>query len=571
MEVAGKRNEPDLDLDGVRSFSRQVAWEIQSKLNATKPDITAAFVLATLLTWSNARSWPTKKRREAGAIYLSYEQIQEEELPWLSRKTIGPAAERLSLAYPEDFKLDTEKGKVSNFIISDRLKKHCAALKKEYGELSVRVGDVMKYGILKAVLIRHSKVKLSKERRERDRHPLRDTDGKVYAEISAEKLTQTTKEYPQPILPYSKDEVRKAIRELKTGGTFIEHLKKKGFFRLVEAPIFIPKATIGQGANEIVQGTNETVQGANETVYSVQIEDQIEAPIALTLCSHTVAPTAAPCANGETNTNTGGTNEQKSNHSLPLFLKDIFPKWIEEAERLSKDYRKWRDQNLLIHPISNDELFYDYIDCPFQAEWFELSLDINPLTEQPMDWSNDDEQIDFLLEILDLPLGEVGHTPEEINGFRHLFKEYPGLNQAIIEQMLEHIETVQFNDAMSFEEHPIKDSFDQFDYFFARRIHSLHDFVRFFEQLFLETFAPFHNDDGEILIDDDSMIRRWSGVLECSEFMSLWEFYSFEIDKAAQPFRMIYERTINEGKDSFTLPKSLFINDYDEVCLNDVS
>ena len=76
-QISDNSGKSDRQRVSVRSFNKKLALDIQKKLNAKKPDITAAFVLRTLDTWKKSRRFRNMGNRVPGAAYRSLEGICE--------------------------------------------------------------------------------------------------------------------------------------------------------------------------------------------------------------------------------------------------------------------------------------------------------------------------------------------------------------------------------------------------------------------------------------------------------------------------------------------------------------
>ena len=221
----------------LRSFNKKLAFDLQRRLKSKKPDITGAFVLGTLQTWKNARRHARMGNRVLGAVYQSVEGICE-DLPWLDRSSVHRAIQRLEQAFPKDFIVDRSSTRVLNFEISDKLTrlyfaKDRASKNEGSVELALHISDAKKYGVLKALLIRNLEYKT---REDKVSSPLKDCQGRIYGEMSSSRLTQETSSldgsHSAPILPFGRQSVNKAIRSLVRAGVFVEHLERRGFYRV---------------------------------------------------------------------------------------------------------------------------------------------------------------------------------------------------------------------------------------------------------------------------------------------------------------------------------------------------
>ena len=188
---------------------------------------------------------------------------------------------------------------------------------------------------------------------------------------------------------------------------------------------------------------------------------------------------------------------------LPLFFEDEFPDlMIELNDKVQKlqDARKTSIE--YIHP---DIVPFDYTTSYNRLSWLENELFLNPITEQPLDWSNFEEQIDVAVYELedDLCLFR-DFSKADMLEFRGHFKTYEGLSIPIVRKMIERISDVIVDP----EYHRSKRG--EFDhYYFAKRIKTLKNFNRYFKQLFRETFAPYLKDNGEYRFEANTRLRWW--------------------------------------------------------------
>jgi hypothetical protein len=211
----------------VRSFNKKLALDISRKLGKAKPDISAAFVFHTLSTWRNSKTrWGSKRCRETGAVYRSFKQLQK-ELPWMNESTIKNAVERLDKALDE-FEICHDGKKVNNYLISDWLiRNYCGKSMDNQLEKSVQISlnlqDAVEYGVTEAVLLRHIQFKIN------SLQCLYESNDDAYVEISASALSYIPEEGTSgqglgiPILPFSRQEILRAIRSLKEQGVLVEH------------------------------------------------------------------------------------------------------------------------------------------------------------------------------------------------------------------------------------------------------------------------------------------------------------------------------------------------------------
>lgn len=272
----------------IRSFNKRLALDLQRKLKSKKPEVTSALVLATLHTWKQSKRYSYMGNRVPGAVYQSLEGICK-DLPWLDRSTVQRSIKRLEKAFPKDFRVYRESTKVLNFEISKKLtdlyflqKKH--AQREGSVNLSLKVSDAEKYGVLEAVLIRNLEFKT---RADKVTNPVLDEQGRIYGEMSASKLTRKTTsedgEFTIPMLPFGRQCINSAILSLRAYGIFVEHSKRQGFYRVNRERFCSVKLqnncqnelssnATDMSLNATVVSSNATKLSSNATVYSRQIE-----------------------------------------------------------------------------------------------------------------------------------------------------------------------------------------------------------------------------------------------------------------------------------------------------------
>jgi hypothetical protein len=538
----------------LRFFNPDLAIDVQKKLKAKKPDITAAFILSYLQSWKKAASRRFAGSRVQNAVYRSLEQIQH-ELPWLDRATIQRAIGRLEKAFPKDFNVDRTLTKVLNYSISSKLMDEYfnnanGKQRKKPRYLSVYVEDAKKHGILEAVLVRNLEFKTQPLNVS---NPLTDPAGRIYGEMSAVKLTSPRKsdnvidDIKAGILPFGRQAVQEAISKLKSTGIFVEHNERVGFYTLDrgwndsgndrenEQNRLSSNATV-VSPNATVMSSNAIDLSPNATVSSVQIEidrngyrNEIESDNKTSSISPLARPAEASLAFEYPNLevlnldNSGfellGNPLNKVSFDpsvpsfqssvgstpvhLPLFFEDEFPDLIVE---LNDTFQKLQNaRKTPIEHVHPDELPFDYTTSYNRLSWLENELFLNPITERPIDWSNFEEQIDIAVyELLDDLVIFENLPNEDMLEFREHFKTYEGLSIPMVRKMIERIADV-IVDPEYYRSH--RAEFDH--YYFAKRIKTLKTFNRYFRQLFRETFAPYINRNDEYRFENNNRLRWW--------------------------------------------------------------
>ena len=168
---------------------------------------------------------------------------------------------------------------------------------------------------------------------------------------------------------------------------------------------------------------------------------------------------------------------------LPLFFSDEFPDLIVELnDRLQKLQNARKTPFEHVNP---DNLSFGYSKPENELSWLENELFLNPITEQPIDWSNFEEQIDVAVYELEDDLVIFKNLPKaDMLEFREHFKTYEGLSIPMVGKMLDRISDVIVDPEY------YRTQRGEFDhYYFAKRIKTLKTFNRYFKQLFRETFA----------------------------------------------------------------------------------
>lgn len=573
-----------------RSFIRSFATDIQKRLGARKPEVTAAFVLSTVLTWKPNPNHRPRGRRIHDARHLSAERIRK-DLPWLSRSAVSQALKRLAKAYQKDFVLDFDKTKVSNIVVSNKLDKLHRQRKSTEGAISVDPTDAETHGVLQALLIRNLEWKCTHYSA-----PLCDEAGNVYGEMSPTALTEPRDVFSESphdvglktvILPYTRQQVTGAISELVSKGLFVHHKLRPSFYRLQRSDTdkdqnsneaFCDATVLSTDATRLSTDTTDVSMDTTNT--SLKIEEGISEDRREVESDKTpfgVGPAALPpnvnkielqsVEKGPTDPDTlsnaprNEANGDASRNSLdsgynptrqyPLSIEDVMPGVLEEVDRCVRKYRDLRSKGQLITAVSNEELFYDVIEDPVAASWEELGLVIDYETEQPFDPNNTDEQIENFLEYfpgrsIERTCAFDLETDEDKAAIRGLFYKYPGLSDAILYEMLEHVGEADHKAPRKLRPRDGRTCFS--DTYFSSRVKNAKQFARYFEQLFLETYAPVRDEDGHFTSDNGRLLRRWTALREDSEHFIPEPLDDDELELAEEPFRSIFQRDLAKSK-----------------------
>ena len=586
-EIVEKQYPEGAEEQTLRFFNTDLAIAVQKKLNSKRPDITGAFVLRYLQSWSKAAGKRFTGSRVQNAVHRSLEQIQD-SLRWMDKATVQRAIGRLERAFPKDFKVDRLGSKVMNYLISDRLIRDYFG--KRARNLSVRVDDAAKHGVLEAVLIRNLEYKTQPENVS---NPVTDEIGRIYGEMSAMALTvpresrNADNEVKRAILPFGRQAVQESISNLKLKGVFIEHHDRRGFYTLDRGKNG-DKSGCQNGRNRVssnatelspnatVVSSNATDLSPNATVSSVQIErerneDRKE------MESDKDATESSPSARSVESSNFDESELKLSGDfspefdkiweflipvqgstfqsieiipellnlsipvNLPLFIRDEFPELMRKTEREVARLKK--ALKTPVEPIHPDLLPFDLILDPEMPSWLENGLFLNPLTNRPIDWANFEEQIDIAVQELDID-NVFFHTTtkKDMLEFREHFKRHEGLSIPMVRKMLERIAPAINLPAFRSSK---KEKVDH--HYFARRINDLKTFNRYFLQLFRETFAPFVSENGKARFEQRQRMRWWPAGEQYQDGYFLYPLCESP-ENMPEPFRSILEEKVAEER-----------------------
>ena len=500
----------------MRVFNKRLAYDIQEKLKAKQPDITAAFVTATVYSWLSSRNNRHKVDGQKAA-YQSAAGIQK-DLPWLSKRAIADALHRLSKAFPKNFTISGDPKKVKNFSISNKFIERYLKGGKGSGAISLRLEDAMRFGVPKALLMNNLEYRCS----EKFKDAPRDDQERAYNSISARLLSIPTKDeelnetHPLPILPYSREELSRNISELKADGVFARHPEIDDVYRVdrsaftdgyanenidTEVPNIDEKPAICR-CDQTAIASDQTAQGVSKLhisvtelrsfpgtdtedtmkdtmkIESVCIRPNREEPDRSNLISLSKIEDQQPIQPNQ------NSNRCKS-------YEDVMPDVLPEVQRQVEAYRSARKAGTLITTVHPDDLTYDVIVDPVRALWEENGLAISPLTDRPVDWGDFEEQLDLAMYELQDSFDFASASKKEIAGFRQLFRDFPDLTIDMVRDMRKHT-AFGFADRGDFDDSKKKPGkYEHDNYYWAKRTNSLGSFVKYFKQLFIETHIGF--------------------------------------------------------------------------------
>jgi hypothetical protein len=436
----------------------------------------------------------------------------------------------------------------------------------------------MEYGSTAAVLIRNLEYKT---REDKVTKPLRDDHGRIYGELNSSKLTKRAKaddgSWMPSILPFGRQAVSAEISALKTKGVLVEHQKRRGFYRVErhQSPESGLQQTLKNrlSPNAIELSPNATVVSSNAiklspnaTVYSGQIERdrnpdrrEMESDKEATELSPLARPVETsnfheselkraegfypdPATVGDSVKPVESSRSSAPAVKLPRFFEDEFPELMREVNENVQ--RLINARKTPIEPVHPDLLPFDLIIDPERLSWIENGLELSPLTNRPIDWSNFEEQIDIAVDQLEIEFFfRTANSKKDMQEFREHFKCYEGLSISMVRTMLERI--ADATELPAFRPSK-KEKVDH--HYFARIIKDLKIFNRYFEPLFRETFAPFINERGESRFEQGQRVRWWpvgEDEMDGDVYYPLCDSH----EDMPEPFRSILEKAVAKERE----------------------
>lgn len=520
-----------------RRFKTRLAVDIAKKLGAIKPDITVALVAETIYSCQNTIR-NTHEIDGKPAAYQSAAGLQE-DLPWMGVSTISDAILRLEKAFPKWIKVKCVGNTVRSFLLDERFIKRYMG-KEQKDCLYFRADDASSVGVLKALLIENLEYRL------KFKGAPKDERGNSYNSISsATYLTkQPNEQGALPMFPYSRVKVAKAIAELKSDEVFQKHPTMPDVYRVNHEMLPLAKArkTVGKSpAKTTIIDCNQTVYGCNQTGYpvtkpvtsvtkpvtlpSIDIEDieidreKLKVSVYSARASHSQNLTSIQESQDQQDSMKDGNQglyglghalssvecePSARANALPKYIhptdceikaieagcksiEDIFPGSLDRVNRGVEKYHSMRKAGTLLSVVPPDEQSpFEIILDPVYAGWLELGLDISPITNKPIDYGDMEEQIDLVIYYLDEPL-VTNASKKNLTAFRSLFHQYPALlDVTYLEGVFDHLWIHDVEPRKKDKNEYVHDH-----YFFARRIKTLEQFVRYFHQLFAEAYVGY--------------------------------------------------------------------------------
>lgn len=198
-------------------YSKQIA----EALNPRMPDVAASSVLYNLSLWqrNNYKQLLLDGKRHS---FRSVSQIKTDQ-PYLTRSAIHACIERLEEKLGEEFIVRRDKDVLHYHIGEATMKRLARSTKKCERDtlMSFYVEDAVKHSIRPAVILQNLDYATLNFTT-----PVRDADGKAYAELNSTKLSNA--------VGYSTDTIQRALSSLREENVLIPHPTKPGFYRRAE-------------------------------------------------------------------------------------------------------------------------------------------------------------------------------------------------------------------------------------------------------------------------------------------------------------------------------------------------
>ena len=256
MNGAGSGEEDEKTL----LFSKELA----TKINPKRPDITASIIIYGLYLWQKTKVKPFSYVPKVNGLRGSYRSLSDlrEEFPWLTEEGIRKAVWRAEKALKGAFIVDDENPEAErsklHYWISPKLIEKYRFAEKRKGLLQVKAGDVLKFGMMEAVLISNLAYVTDEAR---NSEPVTDDEGRIYRELSPTTLTEEREDLDgnmKSILPCKRNKVSEALAHLLAEGVMFEHPVKRGFYRLKTASESVSK--VADDAPKVASGVSKVAR-----------------------------------------------------------------------------------------------------------------------------------------------------------------------------------------------------------------------------------------------------------------------------------------------------------------------
>jgi hypothetical protein len=489
------------DTKQVLFFSRELAV----KLNPKRPDFTGAIILYGLYLWQKARissrfGYVPMVNDERGS-YRSLSQLNS-DYPWRTEEGIRQILIGAEVSLKGDFIIDrnnagAERGKFHYHLSKDLIKKYGFTKGVDYcsnpsvGLIAVEKGDVIKYGILGAILIYNLRYVTDETR---NKNPVTDENGNIYRELSPTALTKPRKDkngVMKPILPVVRKTVTKALTVLCSANVFREHPTKKNFFRLTTdeekrlASVTKVAGDVTRVARRVTKVASDVtiVAGQNEGMARKQAVSNDLQPIVKTPDSNTDSnpdcnadrKCVFPCSVSPCSTAHGLTPKLSPNAAK---LKQLITEGVNAKRQAPHSAPRCTSKDFQCFWVSDcDKWKITYWDLPYDIivpEWY---------TGKPY---NRSAELDHFMEamIMEIKMSGLPYTKKDLRALRNVFEHHPLLTPEALAPVIRSHTPVCWVDGKPI---PVpKKGHD--DRYFARRITNMKQFLRYLPQLVRECY-----------------------------------------------------------------------------------
>jgi len=448
-------------------------------------------------------------RGERGA-YRSLSELRE-QYPWLTEEAIRKALGRAEKALNGWFVVDRENPNAErdklHYWISPKLIKKYRFAEERKGLLQLQVDDVMKYGVIEAVLI--SNLDFVTEATHNS-NPLVDDEGRIYRELSPTKLTKVQKDLDgvmKSILPCKRNKLTEALAHLVAEDVMAEHPERRGFYRLKSASERVSKVAGDDSkvASRVSKVASDDSKVAGQTV--VMPCKQSDNKHLQQFCE---TPDTNTCSNADTNSDTKclfppTATLRSSVGGIPSNASDGAKKLMSLlADGLAAIRHKPKHHRQIIH--DKDEVGHGTIFCQpdkdieiCQQGFHEISpYDVVAIDVSTGKAYNRNAEIDNAIADIKVLLAQkqFGYKKKDIDELRQWFVQIPSLEYEHISTLVDFLQP-QTHGLYIAPIKPHKSGHDGF--YFARRIKTLGALLRYRRQLIQEFHV--HETEQDLNID----------------------------------------------------------------------
>ena len=470
--------------------------ELAKFLNPKKPDITGALILAQLAKWYAFNLEPNARRAHSingiNATYMTVVQIQA-ELPWLSKQAIYKAVNRLKAFVTIEFKLDAV-----HCVFPDGFKEEYRLGKKNENEprrgwIMFSVSDAVDHGVIQACILHNLNYQLTNWT-----NPVTDEEGNKYGSLIPAKMT----------LPFSRENMARAISDLANQKVIIKHPKRRSFYRFSKCDDSIPNCDDSRmNCDDSRMNCDDSRNTPSYNYKITTIKPPKLESVFLKGETATASPTpfCPPLPNSISNSVRTQTDDEFTlvnaesirpiNSVLPKpvgfchhdsSLVTLAPEIMMQAKLKSAHYEQMRADGTLITAVDNNELPYDEIGDLTLALWQEGEVVIDPNTDKPFTRA---AYINYTIKDLErhIQCCELPCTEQDLTALKQLFIDHPLLTKETVETMLAATKPEE-NILLIGDKDKPKSGYD--DLYFARRIKTMPQFIKYFHQFYREVFIP---------------------------------------------------------------------------------